>query len=38
MVTHDLRFARHAQCEVHLFDAKVLFEIELKRLEEEVET
>jgi len=37
MVTHDLRFAKHAQREVHLFDGKVVSETELKKLEEEVE-
>jgi putative ABC transport system ATP-binding protein len=37
MVTHDPRFARHAQREVHLFDGKVISEDELKKLEEEVE-
>jgi putative ABC transport system ATP-binding protein len=37
MVTHDPRFARHAQREVHLFDGKVVSETELKKLEEEVE-
>src|SRR5262245_55308598 len=36
MVTHDARFARHAQREVHLFDGKVVSEQELKKLEEEV--
>jgi hypothetical protein len=38
MVTHGPRFARHVQCEVHLFDGKIASEIELKKLEEEVET
>jgi len=37
MVTHDPRFARHAQSEVHLFDGKVVSEFELKNLEKEVE-
>jgi len=37
MVTHDPRFAKHAQREVHLFDGKVVSEQELKKLEEEVE-
>ena len=37
MVTHDPRFAKHAQREVHLFDGKVVSETELKKLEEEVE-
>jgi putative ABC transport system ATP-binding protein len=30
MVTHDSRFAKHAQREVHLFDGKVVAEDELK--------
>jgi putative ABC transport system ATP-binding protein len=37
MVTHDPRFAKHAQREVHLFDGKVVSEQEQKKLEEEVE-
>lgn len=37
MVTHDPRFARHAEREVHLFDGKVVSEDELHKLEEEVE-
>ena len=37
MVTHDPRFARHAQREVHLFDGKVVSEQEQKKLEEEAE-
>jgi len=37
IVTHDPRFAKHAQREVHLFDGKVVSETELKKLEEEVE-
>ena len=37
MVTHDPRFAKHAQREVHLFDGKVVSEQELKKLTEEVE-
>ncbi|MGB8259546.1 MAG: ATP-binding cassette domain-containing protein, partial [Terracidiphilus sp.] len=37
MVTHDPRFAKHAQREVHLFDGKVVSEQELKKLEQEVE-
>jgi putative ABC transport system ATP-binding protein len=37
MVTHDPRFAKHAQREVHLFDGKVVSETELKKLEEQVE-
>jgi len=32
MVTHDPRFAKHAQREVHLFDGKVVAEEDLKRL------
>ena len=32
MVTHDPRFAKHAQREVHLFDGKVVSEDELKKL------
>jgi putative ABC transport system ATP-binding protein len=32
MVTHDPRFAKHAQREVHLFDGKVVAEEELKKL------
>jgi len=35
MVTHDPRFARHAQREVHIFDGKVVAEEELKRLMQE---
>jgi putative ABC transport system ATP-binding protein len=35
MVTHDPRFARHAQREVHLFDGKVVAEDELKKLMQE---
>ncbi len=35
MVTHDPRFARHAQREVHLFDGKVVAEEELKKLMQE---
>ena len=33
MVTHDPRFAKHAEREVHLFDGKVVSEDELKKLE-----
>ena len=33
MVTHDPRFAKHAQREVHLFDGKVVSEDELKKLD-----
>src|SRR5690348_11164200 len=32
MVTHDPRFAKHAEREVHLFDGKVVSEDELKKL------
>jgi putative ABC transport system ATP-binding protein len=32
--THDPRFAKHAQREVHLFDGKVVSESELKKFEE----
>src|SRR2546430_16057912 len=32
MVTHDQRFAKHAQREVHLFDGKVVAEEELQKL------
>jgi putative ABC transport system ATP-binding protein len=35
MVTHDPRFAAHAQREVHLFDGKVVAEEELKKLLQE---
>ena len=35
MVTHDPRFAAHAQREVHLFDGKVVAEEELRRLMQE---
>ena len=38
MATHDPRFARHAERAFHLFDGKVVSEIELENLEEEVET
>ena len=37
MVTHDPRFAKHAEREVHLFDGKVVSEDELKKLTAEVE-
>jgi putative ABC transport system ATP-binding protein len=37
MVTHDPRFARHAERELHLFDGKVVSEQEMKKLEEAVE-
>ncbi len=36
MVTHDPRFAAHAEREVHLFDGKVVAEEELKKLLMEV--
>jgi putative ABC transport system ATP-binding protein len=36
MVTHDPRFAKHAEREVHLFDGKVVAEEELKKLMEDV--
>jgi putative ABC transport system ATP-binding protein len=32
MVTHDVRFAKQAQREIHLFDGKVVAEEELKKL------
>jgi len=35
MVTHDLRFAKHAQREIHLFDGKIVAEEELKKLIQE---
>jgi putative ABC transport system ATP-binding protein len=35
MVTHDARFAAHAQRQVHLFDGKVVAEEELSRLMQE---
>src|ERR1700757_3424659 len=35
MVTHDPRFAAHAEREVHLFDGKVVAEDELRRLMQE---
>jgi putative ABC transport system ATP-binding protein len=37
MVTHDPRFAKHAEREVHLFDGKVVSEQELQKLTAEVE-
>src|SRR3984957_14534002 len=37
MVTHDPRFARHAERELHLFDGKVVAEGELNQLLAEVE-
>ncbi len=36
MVTHDSRFAKHAQREMHLFDGKVVAEEELKKLLQEI--
>jgi putative ABC transport system ATP-binding protein len=36
MVTHDPRFAKHAQREIHLFDGKVVAEEELKKLMQEI--
>jgi putative ABC transport system ATP-binding protein len=36
MVTHDPRFAKHAQREVHLFDGKVVAEEELQKLMAEI--
>jgi putative ABC transport system ATP-binding protein len=35
MVTHDPRFAKHAQREIHLFDGKVVAEGELRKVLEE---
>src|SRR5881394_4610334 len=35
MVTHDPRFAKHAEREVHLFDGKVVAEEELQKLMQE---
>src|SRR5271155_1816697 len=32
MVTHDVRFAKHAQREIHLFDGKVVAKEELQKL------
>src|ERR1700686_398032 len=37
MVTHDPRFAKHAQREVHLFDGKVVAEEELHKLMQDVQ-
>ena len=37
MVTHDPRFAKHAEREVHLFDGKVVAEEELKKLMADVQ-
>ena len=37
MVTHDPRFAAHAEREVHLFDGKVVAEEELRRLMQEAQ-
>jgi len=36
MVTHDPRFAAHAQRQIHLFDGKVVAEEELKKLTQEI--
>jgi len=36
MVTHDPRFAAHAERQVHLFDGKVVAEEELKKLTAEL--
>jgi len=36
MVTHDPRFVKHAQCEIHLFDGKVVAEEELHKLMEDM--
>src|SRR3974390_3098726 len=38
MVTHDPRFAAHAEREVHLFDGKVVAEEELHRLMQETQS
>jgi putative ABC transport system ATP-binding protein len=38
MVTHDPRFAAHAQRQIHLFDGKVVAEEELKKLIANAET
>ena len=38
MVTHDPRFAAHAQRQIHLFDGKVVAEEELKKLIANTET
>jgi putative ABC transport system ATP-binding protein len=35
-VTHDPRFAKHAQREVHLFEGKVVAEEDLQRLMQDV--
>ena len=37
MVTHDPRFAAHAEREIHLFDGKVVAEEELRRLMQETQ-
>ena len=37
MVTHDPRFAAHAERQIHLFDGKVVAEGELNKLLAEVE-
>jgi putative ABC transport system ATP-binding protein len=36
IVTHDPRFAKHAQRELHLFDGKVVAEAELQRVLQEM--
>jgi putative ABC transport system ATP-binding protein len=36
MVTHDPRFAAHAQRQIHLFDGKVVAEEELRKLTQEI--
>jgi putative ABC transport system ATP-binding protein len=36
MVTHDPRFAAHAQRQIHLFDGKVVAEEELQKLTQEI--
>jgi len=35
MVTHDPRFARHAERQVHLFDGRIVEEEEASRRQEE---
>ena len=35
MVTHDPRFAKHAQREVHLFDGKIVAEENLQKATQE---
>jgi putative ABC transport system ATP-binding protein len=36
MVTHDARFTKNAQREIHLFDGKVVSEEEIQKLTQEV--